>query len=59
MPELVARLRGLDVEEITIRLDKAFWKKKIVRTLRELVGTALTSPAPLPSGRGSMLYIMN
>jgi len=36
IPELVAWLREVGVQEITVRLDKGFRKKEIVRTLQEL-----------------------
>lgn len=36
LPELVAWLREVGVSEITVRLDKGFWKKEIVRTLKRL-----------------------
>lgn len=36
VPELIAWLRELGVEEITVRLDKGFWKKQIVHTLQQL-----------------------
>jgi hypothetical protein len=42
---LVERLRGLGVREITVRLDKGFFSKEIVRTLQELeVGFFLKMP---------------
>jgi len=36
IPELIGWLREVGVTEITVRLDKGFWKKEIVRTLQEL-----------------------
>lgn len=36
IPELIEWLREVGVTEITVRLDKGFWSKKIVRTLQEL-----------------------
>ncbi len=36
VPELVTWLREVGVGEITVRLDKGFWKKDIVRTLQDL-----------------------
>lgn len=42
---LVGRLRQLGVEEITVRLDKGFFSKEIVRTLQQLeVGFLLKMP---------------
>jgi hypothetical protein len=42
---LVGRLRQLGVQEITVRLDKGFFSKEIVRTLQELeVGFFLKMP---------------
>ena len=34
--ELVARLRGAGVEDVTVRLDKGFFSRKMARTLEEL-----------------------
>ncbi|HZD03336.1 MAG TPA: transposase [Longimicrobiales bacterium] len=36
VPELVGWLREAGVQEITVRLDKGFWAKRIVRTLQKL-----------------------
>ena len=34
--DLVARLRGAGVEDITVRLDKGFFSRRMVRTLERL-----------------------